>query len=111
MRRLAIMENVGYFKAITLSSDPYPNLPRDAVARVGVPALVIRGEHTHELDIFVSDELARTLPRTQHLVIPNAGHGSPRQNPEAFIVAVFDFLGVREQVECRITCSCRGCHG
>ena len=27
-RRLAIMQNVGFFKAITLSSDPYPDLPK-----------------------------------------------------------------------------------
>ena len=27
-RRRTIMQNVGYFKAITLSSDRYPNLPK-----------------------------------------------------------------------------------
>jgi pimeloyl-ACP methyl ester carboxylesterase len=91
-RRASIMQNAGFFKAITLSSDPYPNLPKDLVARVDRPALVVRGEQTHALDIFVSDELTRVLPRSRHVVIPNAGHGSPRQNPEAFLAAVFEFL-------------------
>ena len=98
-RRLAIMQNVGFFKALTLSSDPYPNLPKDSIADLRVPALVIRGEQTHELDIFVSDELVRVLPRPQLVVIPQAGHGSPRQNPRAFLAAVFDFLDVRESAE------------
>jgi pimeloyl-ACP methyl ester carboxylesterase len=98
-RRLAIMQNVGYFKAITSSSDPYPYLPMDSVARVNVPALVVRGEQTHELDTFVSDELVRVLPRAQLVVIPQAGHESPRQNPRAFLAAVLDFLNTSERAE------------
>lgn len=91
-RRRSIMQNVGYFKAITLSSDPYPNLPKDAVARVKAPAVLVRGEHTHELDVIVSDELVRVLG-AKLVVIPNAGHGSPRQNAPAFLQAVEEFLG------------------
>jgi pimeloyl-ACP methyl ester carboxylesterase len=97
-RRLTIMENAGYFRAISSSSDPYPNLPKDAVARVNVPALVVRGEHTHDLDIFVSDELVRVL-KAKLVVIPGAGHGSPRQNPRAFLAAVLDFLGAGSRAD------------
>jgi len=92
-RRRSIMQNVAYFRATTLSSDPHPDLPKAAVARLEVPVLVVRGEHTNELDVFVSDELLRVLPRAKLVVIPGAGHGSPRQNPAAFIAAVSDFLG------------------
>ena len=98
-RRRTIMQNVGYFKAITLSSDPYPNLPKSSVSQLDVPALVVRGELTHELDILVADEVRRVLPRGQLVVIPQAGHGSPRQNPQAFLAAVFDFLRASERVE------------
>ncbi|MET0656646.1 MAG: alpha/beta hydrolase [Steroidobacteraceae bacterium] len=91
-RRRTIMQNVGYFKAITLSSDPYPNLPKSSLSKLDVPALVVRGELTHELDILVADEVRRVLPRARLVVIPKAGHGSPRQNPQAFLAAVFDFL-------------------
>ena len=93
------MQNIGYFKAITASSDPYPDLLKSSVARVDVPALVVRGEQTHELDKFVSDELVRVLPRARLVVIPQAGHGSPRQNPRAFLAAVFDFLHASENLE------------
>lgn len=95
-RRLAIMQNVNYFKAITLSSDPYPDLPKDSVSRVNAPVLVVRGEHTHEVGRFLSDELVRVLERARYVVIPNAGHGSPRENPEAFIAAVVEFLDSAE---------------
>lgn len=95
-RRLAIMQNVNYFKAITLSSDPYPDLPKGSVARVNAPVLVIRGEHTHEVGRFLSDELVRVLEGARYVVIPNAGHGSPRENPEAFIAAVVEFLDSAE---------------
>lgn len=95
-RRLSILQNVGYFKAITAATDPYPDLSKGAVARVDVPALVVRGAQTHALDIFVAEELARVLPRAQAVVIANAGHGSPRQQPQAFLTAVFAFLGLGE---------------
>ena len=95
-RRLAIMQNVNYFKAITLSSDPYPDLPKGSVGRVNAPVLVVRGQHTHEVGRFLSDELVRVLERAPYVVIPNAGHGSPRENPEAFIAAVVEFLDSAE---------------
>ena len=91
-RRLAIMQNVGFFKAITLSSDPYPDLPKASVALIKAPVLVVRGEQTHDLGKFLSDELVRVLPHARYVVIPNAGHGSPRQNPQAFIASVLEFL-------------------
>ena len=47
----------------------------------------------------VPDEVRRVLPRGQLVVIPQAGHGSPRQNPQAFLAAVFDFLRASERVE------------
>jgi pimeloyl-ACP methyl ester carboxylesterase len=91
-RRTSILQNVGYFKAITASADPYPDLPRAAVAKLDVSALVVRGEHAYPRDVLVTDELARTLPRARLLVIPGAGHGSPQDKPVEFTQAVMEFL-------------------
>lgn len=91
-RRNTIMQNVQYFKAVTFAVDPYPNLSKDAVRGLDKPVLVIRGELTHDLDIFVSDALLRQLSRATRVIIPQAGHGSPRQNPRAFTDAVLEFL-------------------
>ena len=57
-----------------------------------MPVLIIRGANTKELDILVSEELARVIPNAEKTVIPQAGHGSPRQNPVAFNAVVLEFL-------------------
>jgi pimeloyl-ACP methyl ester carboxylesterase len=92
-RRRVVMENSGFFKAITASSDPFPDLSREKVASLSMPVLLIRGANTEELDILTSDELARVIPKAERVIIPNAGHGSPRQNPASFNEAVLAFLG------------------
>ena len=91
-RRRTVMQNARFFKAVTASSDPFPNLPREKVMRLSMPVLLIRGANTKELDILVSEELARTIPKAEKVIIPQAGHGSPRQNPTAFNAAVLAFL-------------------
>jgi pimeloyl-ACP methyl ester carboxylesterase len=91
-RRKIVMQNARFFKAITSSSDPFPNLSREKVRELPMPVLLIRGEHTKELDKLVHEELAATIPNVQRKIIPNAGHGSPRQNPAAFNATVLEFL-------------------
>jgi pimeloyl-ACP methyl ester carboxylesterase len=91
-RRRTVMQNARFFKAVTASSDPFPNLPKDKVRKLTMPVLIIRGANTKELDILVSEELARTIPNAKKAIIPQAGHGSPRQNPGGFNAAVLEFL-------------------
>ncbi|MCC6930943.1 MAG: alpha/beta hydrolase [Gemmatimonadaceae bacterium] len=91
-RRRTVMDNVGYFRAITAARDPYPNLSKEAVRALGMPILLIHGQSTNPVNLFLSDALKEQLPRATRVVIPQAGHGSPRQNPAAFNAAVLDFL-------------------
>jgi len=90
--RAVAMRNSRYFKAATLSSDPFPDLSKDKVKRLSAPVLIVAGEHTLELNKFVNEELARLLPEAERETIPRAGHGSARENPEAFNQAVLKFL-------------------
>jgi hypothetical protein len=53
------MANARFFKAITSSSDPFPNLSKDAVRRLQMPVLIVRGAATDELHRMVTEELAR----------------------------------------------------
>ncbi|HEX7282314.1 MAG TPA: alpha/beta hydrolase [Vicinamibacterales bacterium] len=92
-RRQVVMQNANFFRAVTASSDPFPNLDRDAVRRLPVPMLVVRGEHTDALHRMLAEHLA-SLKGGTVTVIPRAGHGSPRQNPVAFTGAVLGFLKV-----------------
>jgi pimeloyl-ACP methyl ester carboxylesterase len=91
-RRAAVLQNAGFFRALTASSDPFPNLSKDVVRLLRVPVLIVRGAETDELHRLVTEELGRVLPRAERTIIPNAGHGSQRQNPEAFNRAVSAFL-------------------
>jgi non-heme chloroperoxidase len=92
-RRRSIMENVRFFKALTMSSDPFPHLLKEEVRQLPMPVLVVRGADTDELHRLVTEELARLAPDATEVTIAKAGHGSPRQNPEAFNAAVLEFLG------------------
>jgi non-heme chloroperoxidase len=94
-RRAAVMANVRFFKAITSSSDPFPNLSKDAVRRLQMPVLIVRGADTDELHRMVTEELARLLPDAERLIVPGAGHGFPRQNAPVFNAAVREFLNRR----------------
>jgi non-heme chloroperoxidase len=94
-RRAAVMANARFFKAITSSSDPFPNVSKDAVRRLQMPVLIVRGAATDELHRMVTEELARLLRDAERLTVPRAGHGSPRQNPSAFNAAVLAFLNRR----------------
>ena len=40
----------------------------------------------------MNEELARLLPKAERVIIPKAGHGSARENPQAFNEAVLKFL-------------------
>lgn len=101
-RRAMVMANARFFKVITSSSDPFPNLSKEAVRRLQIPVLIVRGAETEDLYKLVVEELARLLPAARRLVVPEAGHGSPRQNPRAFNAAVLDFLAqARSDAESR----------
>ncbi|MDX6710474.1 MAG: hypothetical protein QOH96_1490, partial [Blastocatellia bacterium] len=91
-RVAAIMQNSQAMKAITISSDPYPNVPKGKVAQLNLPILIITGENTIRIHKLVNEELARLLPKAKQATIPNAGHGSPRENPQAFNEAALKFL-------------------
>ena len=88
----AVMQNSRFFKANTLSDDPYPNLSKDKVRRLRIPLLIITGENTIRIHKLVNEELARLQPKAERAIIPKAGHGSPRDNPQAFNEAVIRFL-------------------
>jgi non-heme chloroperoxidase len=87
-----VMQNSRFFRAITLSSDPYPNLPKDKVAQLSIPILIVTGENTIRIHKLVNEEIARLLPKSEKAIIPKAGHGSARENPQAFNEAVLKFL-------------------
>ena len=90
--RAVAMQNSRFFKAATLSADPFPAVSKDKVRRLRMPVLIVTGEKTIPLHRFVNEELAQLLPKAERVTIPRAGHGSARENPQAFNGAVSKFL-------------------
>jgi pimeloyl-ACP methyl ester carboxylesterase len=95
--RVAVLQNSRFFKALSLSTNPYPNLPKAEAKRLSMPILIVTGENTRELNKLINTELTRVLPDAERAIIPKAGHGSPRENPEAFNAAVRKFLAKYKQ--------------
>ena len=91
-RVAAIMQNARAIKAIAISSDLQPDLPQEKVERLNLPVLIITGENTIKIHKLVNEELARILPQAERAIIPKAGHGSARENPQAFNETVLEFL-------------------
>lgn len=86
------MQNSRFFKAATRSKDHSPDIPREKVRKLTVPVLIVNGADTFPMFKLIVEELKRQLPRAERAIIPNAGHGSPRQNPAAFSDAVLKFM-------------------
>ena len=86
------MQNAKFFKAATLSKDHSPDVSREKVRRLRIRILIVSGENTFPMAKLIVKELERVLPDADRIVIPNAGHASPRQNPAAFNEAVLNFL-------------------
>jgi non-heme chloroperoxidase len=90
----AMMQNALAIKALNLSSDPFPEISKSKLRGLKIPTLIITGENTVSIHKLVNQELSRLLPSAKEVVISKAGHGTPRENPQAFNEAVLKFLMV-----------------
>ena len=90
--KLGVMQNAAFFRMISRSGDPYPDIPRASLYRLRMPVLVITGEKTLAIHRRIDEELSRLIPRARSATIPAAGHGSPRENPQVFTEVVDSFL-------------------
>jgi pimeloyl-ACP methyl ester carboxylesterase len=88
----SMIQNAPALKAINLSPDPFPAISKARLRSLKVPTLMVKGERADRLHSWVSDEIAHLIPNAKTVVIPNAGHNSPRDNPAFFNRTVLDFL-------------------
>jgi non-heme chloroperoxidase len=92
-RVAGMLRNSAAMNALVQSAEPFPDLPRAAVAALALPALLVQGEQASALHALGMRELAGVLPAAPRAVIPAAGHGSPWENPAAFNASLLAFLG------------------
>ncbi|HEY3789276.1 MAG TPA: alpha/beta fold hydrolase [Urbifossiella sp.] len=78
---------VGGLRALRDRPDATPEL-----ARVVVPTLILVGEHDEVTPPALAEGMARAIPGSNLVVIPQAGHLSNLENPAAFNSAIGEFL-------------------
>jgi len=62
------------------------------LGEIGVPTLVIGGEHDSLCDPEVMGAMAKGLPNSRHITLEGAGHLSNLENPKGFNAALVRFL-------------------
>jgi pimeloyl-ACP methyl ester carboxylesterase len=87
-----MLQNSKALKAINLSREPFPSIKKTVLNRSKIPTLMVKGERADQLHAGVTDEIVRLMPNARAIVVPAAGHNSPRDNPEFFNKAVLEFL-------------------
>ena len=90
--RRKVMRSASDWAAQTMSSAPFPELPRDRVRSIRRPVLMLSGAETIRIHALVDDELERLLPNVRRVVIPDATHDLWPDQPEACRKATLEFL-------------------
>ncbi len=82
-------------EAIFAQTQPIP-LGSSDLSRIHCPVTVARGDGTRDCYAIVSDAAARLVPGAAHIVVPDAGHLLPEQDPARFASLVRTHLMVAE---------------
>ena len=89
-QRQVLMDNV---RLLTLPQEVfYSPFSCDDAARIMAPTLLLTGEGSPQQFLLVSQELARCLPRAEHVTIPHTSHLLHAMNPQVYNEAVQSFL-------------------
>lgn len=72
--RARVLQNARDWEAHVRSPEPFPALPRAALAALRVPTLMLTGTRTTRLHALVDDQLAALLPDVRRVHVPDATH-------------------------------------
>ena len=87
MTRQPVAGIVGALHALRERPDSTPLL-----AQIRIPVLVVAGEEDQITPAAGMQEMARAIPRAQFVLIPDAGHVTPLEQPVTVSSALADFL-------------------
>ncbi len=87
-----LLRNARELEALVASNEMYPPLDPDAVRKITTPTLLISGANSQPTQKSIDEALARLLPQSHHITIPDADHSMWFQQPEACRKAVLEFL-------------------
>ena len=93
MVRDPLIENALEWSALTISQDPFPDLPLSAIAHIKVPTLLLNGQRSLTLHGLVDTQLEKLLPLRERIIISNATHEMWNEYPEECRRAALVFIG------------------
>ena len=91
--RSLLIDNAPEWRALTISRDPFPDLPPNAVAHIKVPTLLLSGQRSMALNGLVDRQLERLLPQAERIIMSNATHEMWNEYPEECRNEVLAFIG------------------
>lgn len=85
-------ENIMAGRRVALSSDEFPLLAPEKLAAIQVPVMIVTGANTGPIFKAMMSGISRSMPKVPMVVIENAGHSVPKDQPELFNRVAMDFL-------------------
>ncbi len=86
------LQNIVAMKTLALSSDEFPWLAPEQLAALAMPVLLLAGQHTPPIHAEIFRNVCAAMPQAEQATVPDAGHGTSRDNPAFFNATVLDFL-------------------
>jgi pimeloyl-ACP methyl ester carboxylesterase len=79
-------------RTLTLPPVPEVRLTCEELSRIRVPVTISKGQFTKPASVVLAEAAHRCIRHSQMVTIPNATHGAPRDNPDAFNAQLLAFL-------------------
>lgn len=82
-----------FFDRIVKMWNDQPNWTNEQLETIATPVLVMDGDHDEYVKREQTDYMANTILGAGPLILPNASHFAPWQDPALFNYALLHFLG------------------
>jgi pimeloyl-ACP methyl ester carboxylesterase len=89
--RTMMLENARMLPLL-IAAPPAPPVTCEQLAQIQVPVALVRGELSRPLFRINADTASKCIPKSKLIIIPQARHLGPMQDPSAFNKIVLDFL-------------------
>ncbi len=86
------LQNIRAMKTLAMSSDEFPWIAPELLAALRMPVQLLAGARTPPIHAEVFRNVCAAMPQAERAWVPDARHGTSRDNPAFFNATVLDFL-------------------
>jgi pimeloyl-ACP methyl ester carboxylesterase len=79
-------------EAVGLMQRTQPDYSAGDLEKIGVPVVIVQGEHEEFIKREHAEYLARSIPKAEFVLLPGVSHFAPLQRPEEFNAAMIAFV-------------------